>query len=246
MSNLSLLGVGGPVTTGYTQNLIDTNSASGVDGADIALDSTFANSAALTFSIWFDLTTDTINGARFLDCDSSGGCLVFSNGGGKLDVQIKDSASATVYSSQSTNVEFSTGTQYHLFIQVDLGVPSLEIKIDGVNVTMNANVSTITAGTGTLRSASPMLFNRSANGRQIDGEVADVILDRAATFSAATLYNSGTPPDLDTVGSATVKLGGLMTADERDGNTSEGWNDAHSEGTILDSAITVTGTFLDA
>lgn len=212
----------------YTQNFVDSNAA-----ATWSATAPAGDGAALTFSAWVKPLSLTnairifaISGRSFVDITTAG----------KLSVSIVDSANVVGYASESVSALFSANVLAHIYVSANFATNTLVIEVNGATVSMVVDPATFTGGTGlTDLDRSPLIAPAAYTGQ--DFQVSDWALWNSVQANTA-IYNGGTPPD--PTGFATqplILLGGDMTADERGGNTAQGWNDGYHLGSAV---VTVT------
>lgn len=198
----------------YTQNFVNNNGNSDLSIATFGL----GNQAQKTTSFWF--RPNDLTGTRYFESVSGRGFIGLSNA--KLTVAVRDSAGTYVYNSTSTNDVFTIGTLAHVQVTVDLSVPSLSIKIDGSDVVMDTDPSTIVAGTGVVDFDRGYYLLGNGGSFMLDGEISDFIIDDSV-ISNATLYNGGTPPDpTAAIPTPVVLLGATMVASDWNSGTNLG------------------------
>lgn len=215
---------------GYTQNFVDTQGNAGLTSAAIG-----GNEPALCLSFWFR-PNDVSSTTNLYGVSGRTGIGMQAD---NMSVTLKDTANVTVYGSATSNGPFSVGNLYHVYIGADFAGGTLEIKINGVDATMGSAVGGFDGGNGLtdMDRAISILGNT-------DCEISDLLIFDEIV-SSASLYNGGTPPDPTTFTSPSprVLVGADMTADERGGNTAQGWNDGYNIG--VGGAFSVSNSFID-
>jgi len=150
----------------------------------------------------------------------------------KLRVIIKDSANATVYDATTTNNVFSVGTQVHVYIGVDLSVPSIVIAVDGVDLVATAAMTVSTsliAGTGLVAHSRNQGVLAIDTGTSIaDVQIADYYFDPTQVVALSSFYSGG-PLDLTGVGSPYIRFG--------DGQSAADWNTPTNLGSATSMVI---------
>jgi hypothetical protein len=150
----------------------------------------------------------------------------------KSRVLIKDSANAIVYEATTTNDIFSIGTEVHVYVAVDLSVPSIVIAVDGVDLVAGGlmTVSTaLIAGTGLIGHSRDQGVLATSTGTSIANvQIADWYFDPTQVVALSSFYSGGAPLDLTGVGSPYIRFG--------DGQSAADWNTP----TNLGSATSLT------
>lgn len=211
---------------GYSQNWVDSADTAWMDTANNAV----SDNAQMTFGGWFEF--DTLDGSNQNIWFANGDITVLNiNPSNQLQLRIRDSSKTQVLLINTTSA-LSTGTVYHIYVTVDLSVPSYTWEIDGSTPATSTSTS-LAAGTGSIGFAGKFsVFSSSTGSNKFKGKVTDFFFETGAIRANSLLYNSGTPLDLTSLGSPTILLGDSMTADERDGDTAQGWNDYYNIGSV--------------
>ncbi len=138
----------------------------------------------------------------------------------------------------------SLNTRKHIAFHYDGVAGTATMWENGVVVTPSI-ITNAAFVTSTLPAANGLrLFDNGSLNRSLEAtEVSQVVVANAAV-SLASVYSGGTVYNLSGLaGTARILLGQDMTANERSGNTAQGWNDGHNLGTA--GALTVAGSFTD-
>ncbi|MDP3940169.1 MAG: hypothetical protein Q8R92_18800, partial [Deltaproteobacteria bacterium] len=223
--NLLLLGCGGGTAAAYSQNLVDNQATACLTTTALT---GAADSQYLTFSGWFDFVSDSGTTNMF---EVNGRSLI-KRLNTEIRFFIRNTAAETLYDALTPAVAAADGLT-HIHFKGDFATtPVVVVTIDGVDVTGSMTVTTAaTAGTIDHTRASYGILSTGAGGVPVDVEqVGDIFIDFTAALDASSFISGGLPLDLTGVGSPIVWLGNDMTADERGGNASEGWNDGHNLG----------------
>ena len=218
----------------YTQTPVDTNGT-----AFLRVNSSGSANAKLTMSVWVaDLNSSGNNFKAIIN--SSSFKIIARNG--KYGVRIWDSAGTDVYNVTSTGLSASTNPAAldHIQVNVDLAVPSINIYLNGTDVTSSNFSATISAGTGLV--GLPSFADCPAGS--IDIALADLFVSMGENIANATLYNGGGPPNPGTkaggalIGSPGILLGGDMSVAD--------WNARETIGTWAPDTGAGSLTFMAA
>jgi len=178
----------------------------------------------------------------------SSGRSIFSRTTAKMRLVIKDSANTTVYDATTTNDVFAAGVEVEVYIAVDLSAPSIVIRVDGVDLVASGAMSVATslaAGNGLIAHSRDQGILALSTGTSIlNCEIAQYWFDPTQVVAYSSFNDGSDPLDLTSVGSPYVWFGDDQTADERGGNTSQGWNDTYNLGSA--TSLALSGTFTDA
>lgn len=233
---------------GYTQNFIDTNGT-----GRISTTTAPGNSSAFTASVWVRPFNTTNVGTLFsaIDASSIGVRLFMFNNGGNLEFRwiIHDSAAAAAWIGMSLFGGLSANTVYHAYLAVDLsGGGTFTFLINGSAPSIS-NISGPTTGSGTVRLSQPIDVTwrdaGAGNPDVWDGRVSDLFFQAGSIIPYSNFHDGANgPTDITGVGSPFLLLGDTMTADERAGNTAQGWNDGFNIGSASMSVL--SGTYTDA
>lgn len=226
----------------YTQNRVNSNGT-----AWLRSTGGHGTPTQLTYATTYEANSIGF-GFMFSNRSTNGMQVQFINGG-QMRVRLWDSAGTEVYNGLSDNVIQSTTEDKTIVVQVDWSVAASE----SVTVTVNGSVEPMTAsigpltGTGLIRMTDAFIFCAlNNNASPAPGKYADTFFD-VGTIHAANLFHDGANPlDISAIGvGANYWFGGDMTADERNGDANEGWNDFFNQGTAGMNTGSGSGTFTD-
>jgi len=215
------------------RNFVDTNAT-----ANIAI-TPGGSATCLTFSVWMSKkSSEVLSSPRIIT--ASQGFEVYSGTSGVLTVLIWDSTGSARYSAQSPTGVIVPDTVQHVFISYDANTATPIVRVDGVLITMSVSTAPLTGNVRPNRVHGPLRVGVSVSAMT----ACDMWLEYGASVRDFTLFwNGGVAPDLTGVGSPQLWLGGNMMADERAGNTAQGWNDGFNLGS--GTIIVTSGTFTD-
>lgn len=176
----------------------------------------------VSLSLWAKFA-NTQNFSRWIEV---GDGLALRWDGVRHALRVKDTT-GTIVGDVTSTVDEPLDVAAHHYIAVDLSVPSLVWKRNGVDVTYTATTP-LSSGTG-LVSRDGALYLAGQTGTAM--EYADVSIYYGSIASAAELYNAGTPPDPRTIGLPDYLVSYPMQADQDAfGGTEAGLNDGYHLG----------------
>lgn len=223
---------------GYSQNLVGNQGTGCFTTTSLA---GAADSEFLTLSFTADFVSDVDTTNIFF---TSGRSFV-SRAGQVIRVFLRATTGAILYDAITPAIPASSGLR-HILISADTGgSPTVNIYLDGIDISGSMIVTTaVTAGTiDHTRPGYGVLCSDSGTAIPDVEQISDFFLDITAALPITSFYNSG-PLDLTGVGSPIIWLGSNMTANERAGNATQGWNDGHNLGS--GGSLTVfSPTFVD-
>jgi len=212
----------------YEQNFVDNQGTAYLSSTSLGA----SDSAVMTFCTTINMVDTTTTTRLFL---ASGRTDIHLTGG-NLKVEVKSTSNTTLYDATGTTT-LSNGTDYHIHVEVDLGgTPSVTVTINGATETMTVSTAATTGTIDHTRTSYSILDSA------FDGNISDYFVDFTQAIDVSSFYSSGAL-DISAVGSPAIFLGNDMTADERAGNASQGWNDGYNLGS--GGTLTVTNTFVD-
>jgi hypothetical protein len=228
--------VSGPIAAGYVQNFINTNGTGD-------LTSTIGGTATkFEFAVWVKmLSLSTPATPRLIRASTA--VDIYLGSSGVLSVQFWDSSGSAIYGGTSTSSVLTTGLKTLVYVSYDAVAGAVVIKVNGVDVAMSISTGPLTGNLRPNRSHGVM---KGASGVS-QAIISDFYMNyhSGSMLGHAAFWNGGTPPNVTTLGTPSILLGGTMKADaDASGNTARGWNDGYNLGT---ATLTVgSATFTDA
>tara|TARA_R110000772_G_scaffold235182_3_gene346785 strand:- start:2841 stop:4349 length:1509 start_codon:yes stop_codon:yes gene_type:complete len=214
---------------GYVQKMVDTNGNSRLQ--------TFggpSDSATLTFAMTLEQASFVFSALQANR--GTNGVNINTVNSSAIRVSVWDSNNLLCYVGETAQNTILNGVRKTLYVSIDLSgaLPVVDLKMDDgselVSVTLTPSTSIANSGLiNTGHDTQFLALNNNSNA--FDGLVGDIFFQGGVILDPTLFYTNGEPQDLTGVGNPFARFGGDMTADERNGNTSEGWNDAFNLGT---------------
>lgn len=210
----------------YTQTLYDTNDTAWAQRDYTGAQDQITGIDEFEMSVWLNYSSVAANDMIFNF--RNGSYLQFVNSSGDLRMYIESSDGSTDFLLPTTlDTTLSSGTLYHLYWYVNTNNGTLEFRIDGSS---DANIPDDTWDTTpsgdtlyTLLDWSPFCIY---TGAQVpDLQFGDFWLETNAGTQRglSTFYNSGTPPDLSTLGvTPDIWIGGDLSVSDLNSGTQKG------------------------
>jgi len=221
------------VDTVGTANLVETGGGAG---------------AWTTLELGLTFIPQTVSGIHMIiDTHESGvndGFLIFQTNN-DVRVVLRDTA-GTILMSVAANNMLVAGQETHLYISVDLGTLSYNIKFNGVDAaSWTKNTDLTSAGTGSANWArNAGIFVGATGSNQADIQLADFWLGtNHVLHGLSAFYAAGKPKDVSNLGSPLIYLGHDQKADALKANTAQGYNDAFNQGSL--TLAVGSATFVD-
>jgi hypothetical protein len=221
------------VDTVGTANLVETGGGAG---------------AWTTLELGLTFIPQTVSGIHMIiDTHEAGvtnGFLIFQTNN-DVRVVLRDTA-GTILMSVAANNMLVAGQETHLYISVDLGTLSYNIKFNGVDAaSWTKNKDLTSAGTGSANWArNAGIFVGATGSNQADIQLADFWLGtNHVLHGLSAFYAAGKPKDVSNLGSPLIYLGHDQKADALKANTAQGYNDAFNQGSL--TLAVGSATFVD-
>jgi hypothetical protein len=203
-------------------------------------DTSFANAAGLTLSVWIDVSGADSDNLTIIN--HAARIVISRNTSGKLSWIVVNTSATALWTGTTDATHAEAEGLIHFALAFDGSAGTGQVYVNGVSV---AHTDTVAPAAGTVhwnRAVASGLFGSSTGSAKFNGEVGDLWLDNSYLDLSANIgkfISSGVPVDLGANGetptglSPLIFMGGTMAAAD--------WNDGTNLGSVQSVTFTMTG-----